>query len=537
MGSGVSARGTELFPSSTGLNPGSLTERSYSQPMPSPTSRLRIRERLEAEVGRIDKDAPARVALVYPSPYAVGMSSLGYQRIYRSIQAAPGLCCERVFLADAAEGPAARQEEQPRSYEGDRDLTEFSVIAASVAYELELGGLVKLLQAAGLPPRARDRAARHPLVLAGGPLTFSNPLPLGVFADAIVMGEAEELVEPALRAILESRSRDAALEALAKLPSLYVPELHGDAMPGVSACDDALLPAFSAIRTPHTELSNMFLIEVERGCSRGCSYCVMRRSTNGGMRLVPKEVVLDRVPVDCRRVGLVGAAVSDHPKIAEIVRELAARGCEVGLSSLRPDRLKDELVQALRLGGYRTLTTALDGASERLRERIERRGREPHYLAAAERAKRHGMDRLKLYLMVGLPDETDDDIDECARFVGELSKILPVALGVAPFCPKRNTPLDGQPYAGVSLVRERLDRLRRGLQGRADVRATSARWAWVESVLAQGGRAEGEALLGAVQAGGRYSDYRRAFAALGHFPDGSDRVPARAERRRLPLAG
>src|SRR5262249_17908357 len=162
-------------------------------------------------------------------------------------------------------------------------------------------------------------------------------------------------------------------------------------------------PARSAIVTPHTELSSMFLVETERGCSRGCSYCVMRRTTNGGMRVVPKEVVLEAVPDWARRVGLVGAAVSEHPHIAEIVRRLAELGCEGGLSSLRRDRPKEEFVAALSLGGYRTLTTALDGASQRMRDLIERRGREQHYIAAAELARRHGMQRLKLYLMLGLP--------------------------------------------------------------------------------------------------------------------------------------
>jgi radical SAM superfamily enzyme YgiQ (UPF0313 family) len=263
----------------------------------------------------------------------------------------------------------------------------------------------------------------------------------------------------------------------------------------------------------------------------------MRRSTNGGMRLVDKETIFAKIPADARKVGLVGAAVSDHPKIVEIVRTLAERGLEVGLSSLRPDRLKDEFVEALKLAGYKTLTTALDGPSERLRDLIERRGREPHYLQAAERARKHGMDCLKLYLMVGLPGETDADIDECVKFVSELSKIVPIALGVAPFCSKRKTPLDGLPFAGVRTVEERLKRLRRGLRGRAEVRPTSARWAWVEWVLAQGGPAEGLALARAARAGGTFADYKRAFAELGHTPDGSGyaetKMPMAPERLRL----
>src|SRR5258705_8314830 len=121
---------------------------------------------------------------------------------------------------------------------------------------------------------------------------------------------------------------------------VFVPEHHGETLPSIAQCDDALLPAWGPIRTKETELSDMFLIESERGCSRGCTYCVMRRSTNGGMRIVPKEVIFDKIPADVKKVGLVGAAVSDHPKIIEIVTELAERGMQVGLSSLRPDRLK-----------------------------------------------------------------------------------------------------------------------------------------------------------------------------------------------------
>ena len=504
--------------------------------MLSAATRQLIRTRLAAEIGRIEKEAPTRVALLYPSPYHVGMSSLGYQSVYRAIQRMPGFACERVFLPDEGDRAGAVIE-RPRSYEGLRELGEFPIVAVSVAYEIELAGLVRVFDVSGIPALAEERDERAPFVLAGGPLTFSNPVPLAPFVDAIVVGEGEGLIERCLEIIAASPTRRDALEALAAVPHVFVPALHGDELPRPASCDDALLPAQSAIRTPHTELSGMFLIEAERGCSRGCTYCVMRRSTNGGMRLVDKETILERIPQDTKKVGLVGAAVSDHPRIVEIVRALADRGLSVGLSSLRPDRLKDEFVEALKLAGYRTLTTALDGPSERLRDLIERRGREPHYLNAAERARKYGMDALKLYLMVGLPGETDDDIDECVRFVSELSKVIPIALGVAPFCSKRNTPLDRLPFAGVRTVEARLDRLRRGLKGRAEVRPTSARWAWVEWVLAQGGRAEGRALLAAVRNGGHFADYKRAFAELGHAPDGAGyaglAMPIAPERKKL----
>ena len=504
-----------------------VTERSTRE------SRIRlVKDRLLAEVGRIEKQAPFTVALTYPSPYGAAMSSLGYQRIYRAIMESDGLACERVVLDDEAEGNLAAQG-RAVSYESLRPLDEFPVIAASVAYEGEIGGFVRMLEAAGIPAlrtERQDHEGRHPFVLAGGPLTFSNPLPLSPFVDALVVGEAEVITVDVLR-VLESTEKHAdRLAALAKIPHVFVPEIHGGILPTVAKVPDDMIPAWAPIRTPHMVLSNMFLVETERGCSRRCTYCVMRRSTNGGMRLASMERILELVPPDAKRVGLVGAAVSDHPRIVDIVNTLTDQGREVGLSSLRPDRLKDEFVAALARAGYRTLTTAMDGPSEKMRELLERKAKEKHLLRCAELARLHGMQTLKLYLMIGLPGETDEDIDECARFTTELSKIVPIALGIAPFCAKRNTPMDGTAFAGINVVEKRLDRLRRGLRGRADVRSTSAKWAWVEYVLAQGGADEGLAVLEAVRDGGNFAAYKKAFGKL------DTRVGTVKPRRSLAIA-
>ena len=485
-----------------------------------------ILARLGDEIGAIDKDAPESIALVYPSPYHVGMSSLGFQTIYRSINGTDGRAAHRAFLPDDVD--AWRQSRAPLvTYEKLRPVSDYPILAFSVAYETELAGLIEVLELSGIPPLAEERGSRHPLILAGGPLTFSNPLPLAPFVDAVIMGEADQSVHAVLDVIFDSETRQSALRAISKHPHVFVPSLHGDLLPPIDKARDEDLPAFSQVITPHTELRNMFLIEPERGCHRGCTYCVMRRSTNDGMRIVKKERLLSLVPEGAERVGLVGAATTDHPQIVDIVNALADSGREVGLSSLRADRLTDELVRALRRGGHRVLTTASDGTSQRMREVIQRRTSEAQLRNAAELARRHGMKRLKLYVMVGLPSETDEDIDELIAFGQELSSIIPLSLGVAPFVAKRNTPLDGTPFAGMPLVEARLRRLRRGVRGRVDVRATSARWAWIEYVLAQGGRAEGRAVLDAVHAGGRFADWKRAFDAL----------PANRPRRLLVRPG
>ena len=482
------------------------------------------RELLAAERGTLYKEAETRIALVYPSPYRAAMSSLGYQQIYRTLHEMPGVAADRAMLGD------------DRTLETERPVGSYPMLAYSVAYELELAGVAETLERASIPPLRDDRDERHPIIVAGGPLTFSNPAPLAPFCDVIVLGEGEELVrELASIARDVNFSRERLWAALADRPGYYLPQ-HGEVVPKVAAVDDALLPARSVIATPHTELSDMFMTEAARGCSRGCTYCVMRRSTNGGMRIVPRERIIAGIPEGTRRVGLVGAAVTDHPDIAAIVRDVVDGGREVGISSLRADKLTDELVGLLARGGYRTLTVAADGASERMRRVIERSTRAEHLLRSAELAKAHRLHALKVYMMLGVPTETDDDVDELVALSRELSAIHgKVAYGVAPFVAKRNTPLDGTAFAGIDVVEARIARLRRGLTaaglgGKVEVRPTSARWAWVEYMLAQAETCGGLAVLDAYRAGGSFAAYKRAFEARGVVPTGPRaRVPSSRE--------
>lgn len=465
------------------------------------------------EHGSLRKEAPFRIAMTYPSPYHVGMSSLGFQTIAAEVNRHPSACAERVFLPDDVD--AFRRAKLPAvSEESHRPLQTFDVVAFSVAYELELPGVFSLMELSSIPLLREARNQKHPLVIAGGPLTFSNPDPLEPFVDVLLQGEAEDLIHQFLSELSGAMSRDALLARLALMPGFRVPgRSHESSRYFVAKATDERLPARSAIVTPHTELREMFLIEPERGCSRGCHYCVMRRTTNGGMRTVPPERVLELIPPWATRVGLVGAAVTDHPRIVELLTTIVDAGREVGVSSLRADRLTLPLVQALRRGGAQVLTVASDGASQRMRDLVDRKHSEAQLLHAAQLAKQAGLRRLKVYNVIGLPLETDDDIDELIRFSLELSRIIPVALGVAPFAAKRNTPLDGAPFAGISVVDDRLARIRRGLKGRAELRPTSARWAWVEYMLAQCGPEGGLAALEAFRQGGTFAAWKRGFEA------------------------
>ena len=354
----------------------------------------------------------------------------------------------------------------------------------------------------------------------------------------ILLGEAEGLIVTLVEALRAGGDSDRAsmLAILATQPGFYVPAIHGERVPPIAAADDACLPAYSQILTPHTELSDMFLVEAERGCHRGCTYCVMRRSTNGGMRIAEPARVLARIPPHARRVGLVGAAVTDHPGLVPILRALVDAGRGVGISSLRADRLTDEIVGLLKQGGYRTLTTASDGASERLRAEIQRKTKERHLLRAAALCRAHKLRHLKVYMMLGLPGETEDDIDELGRFGTELATVAPrVVFGIAPFVAKRQTPLDGAPFAGIAVVEGKLAQLRRALKGRVELRSTSPKWAWVEYRLAQGVR--GRSRRRARRAGRRPFCRLAGGAGRGADPDSPTRRPAPEVRRRASVLG
>ncbi len=481
-----------------------------------------IRRRLSEERGTVSKQASLTVALCYPSPYSVGMSSLGYQTIYREINLHRGASAERAFLPENTS--QYRNCSSPVfTYERERPLADFPVVAFSISYELELPGMLEMLDLSGIPVLRGDRRRHHPLILAGGPLTNSNPVPLAPFADFLILGEAEQLIHEFLDAA-QRMSREDLLRHFAGRTGCFVPGLSPSVPPIAKASQDSL-PARSQILTRNTVLSSMFLIEPERGCSRGCTYCVMRRTTNAGMRLVSPEVILGLIPEHAGRVGLVGAAVTDHPRIRDIVRAVVEGGREIGISSLRADRLDRELVGLLARGGHRTLTTASDGASERLRKIVDRKTTERHLLRAAALTREAGMKRLKLYEMVGLPTETDADIEELIRFSLELAQIVPLTLTLSPFVAKRNTPLDGFPFEPVSSLEAKLTRLRSALKGKAEIGSASARWAWVEYMLSQGDESAGLAAMDAWRAGGSFAAWKRAFAARSAQPHGATSVP------------
>jgi radical SAM superfamily enzyme YgiQ (UPF0313 family) len=508
---------------------------------PRDRARLLIEERLEAEHGTLGLDRPAPVCMVYPSPYRVGMSALGFQTLYRILnEAGPG--AHRAFLPDAWE-PASLRWPAPKesilSYEQRRPVSDYRILAMSVSYELEITGVIRLLEGAGIPLYAKDRGPRDPILIAGGPLTTTNPSMLLPFVDILMFGEGEEQLPLAVDKILSHRQRSTAIEAVAAMPHAIRGELepgHFEDFPTQAKVDKRELPAFSAITTPNTELADMFLVEPERGCSRQCTFCVMRGPSTGGMRLLDMETPLGLVPDTAKRVGLVGAAVTDHPKLEALIDRVVQTGRGVGVSSLRADRLTPDLVANLARGGYRQITVASDGISQRLRDQLQRRIKGESILRAADLVRDDPTVRgLKVYNMIGVPTETDEDVDELIDFNLEIAKKVRLTLTFSTFVAKRNTPLDGQPFIGTKEAEARLKKIRKGLGGKVQIRPQSPKWAHVEYLLAQRGAESGYAAVKAVYDGGGYRAWLKAFESLEPLPRplvfGDEALKARRARR------
>lgn len=472
---------------------------------------------LDDEIGTIYKEGRRRIALVYPSPYRLGMSSLGYQVIYRLLNERDDTVCERSFLPDDVDG--YRESRTPLfTYESQTPVGDSDIIAMSVAYETEVLGVLDCLDLSGVPFYARDRDERHPLVLIGGPITFSNPLPVAPFADVIIMGEGDELVGVLMDWYDSSPNRAQFLEDVAMLPGVYVPAIHGEVLRPVAQAADRFLPAYSQIITPNTELSSMHMVENARGCHRGCTFCVMRRTTNMGMRKVDPEVVLGTIPDHAKRVGLVGAATTDHPQIKHIMRSIVDSGRELGLSSLRADRLDSEFIELLSRGGARTLTIGSDGSSQRMRDFAKKNIKERHLVQAAEFVRDSNLKLLKLYMVIAYPGETIEDMDEMCDLLLELSKVCKVALGMSPLVAKKNTPLDGSKFEDSRSLERKIKHVHKRLGRKVDIRSTSVRWSWIEYHLAQGGWAMADVAVDVWENGGGYAAWKSAIKRHGFTP-------------------
>ena len=483
-----------------------------------------LQERFAKERGsyRYPAGGRTRFALVYPNTYFVGMSNLGIHIIYDLLNRRGDTACERVFLPDRTELPRYERTQTPMmSVETQTPLADFAVIGFAISFEMDYFHVVKMLALSHVRLRASERTARDPLIIAGGPCATFNPEPLAEIVDAFVIGEGEAVM-PALmdayhEGVRQGADRAALLRRLARVPGVYVPALYRvdyDAAGRIAALssegeipqtiarqwveDLDAHPAHTVVVTEDTEF-NLYLIETARGCGRHCRFCMagycFRRPRNRSLAVIEEEVRA-ALPYG-KKIGLMGAAISDYPEIDELCRSILGEGLSMSVASFRTDSVTKELVEALAASGLQTLTLAPEAGSARMRAVINKGIEEHHLFTAIDLGAAAHIPNFKLYIMVGLPFEEDADIaaiidlaERLRRYMDERGSRGTLTLSVNPFVPKPFTPFQWMPMASKKRLDAVMKTLTQALRRtkKIVVNFESPKEALVQAVLARGDR-------------------------------------------------
>jgi radical SAM superfamily enzyme YgiQ (UPF0313 family) len=472
-----------------------------------------------------------RACLIYPNVYRLGMSNLGFQAIYKIFGESPRMSVDRAFLPDRDELAAIRARREPLlSLERGLALTEFDLLAFSVAFETDYLNILAILEMAGIPLRREQRVgADYPLIIAGGSAIFLNPEPIADFIDLFLIGEGEEMVPEFLARYFEAHDRrlgpQARLRELARVEGAYLPDdftpvydedgsLRGVNYRGLGSPrvkrrlvrDLDRFATTSLILTDESVFGDMYLVEASRGCQWGCRFCAagfMYRP----IRYRSADKLLDQAKLGLTEravVGLVGAEMASVPGVEKIAGAVADCGARLSPSSLKADCISSELAQALARGGTQSVTIAPEAGSERMRKVINKNLTEPEILRAAQMLTANGVETLKLYFMIGLPEERDEDVLEIARLTAKIfecvcdsrSKLGRITVSLNPFVPKPWTPFQWDAMEDTRILKRKIARLRGefGAMKRVELDAESPREAYFQTLLSRGDRRVGRIL-------------------------------------------
>ncbi|MCC6648683.1 MAG: TIGR03960 family B12-binding radical SAM protein, partial [Polyangiaceae bacterium] len=511
------------------------------------------------EIGASPKDwagVEATVCLAFPDVYDIGMSHLGYKILYSILNRDPRTLAERTYAPWPDMEAELRRRGLPLvSHETARPLRDFDVVGLSLQYELTYTNCLTILDLGGVPLRALDRGDDDPLVIGGGP-TATHPEPMAIFFDAFVVGDGEDACRDVALAWARMKRagvpRAARLVEIAKMPGLYVPSLYevgvvdatgfevvtGTRHPDVPArVTRTFLPDISKYPFPDDSpvggpeaIFDRMSIEIARGCTEGCRFCQAGMIYRPVRERSPEEIVETVVSAVKKsghdEVALTSLSTADgtciSPLIKRVVERLTPEKVSLSVASLRAYGLDEDLLGELRRVRASGLTFAPEAGTQRMRDVINKNVTEAQLLETAERVFKKGWDRMKLYFIVGLPTETDDDVRgiletgrraldagkqalrEAGRHVGRAS----VTVSVSTHVPKPHTPFQWCAMDSLDEVRRKQALLRDGArQLKLDLRMHASDESVVEAIFARGDRRLGDVVEHAWRAGARFDSW------------------------------
>ncbi|MCJ7813577.1 B12-binding domain-containing radical SAM protein [bacterium] len=436
---------------------------------------IRELQRVERGSVRQNKSASVKIALVYPNRYCVGMASLGFQTVYRIFNNHPGVRCERAFLYEAP------YDREVRTLESGERLSCFDLVGFSLSFELDLFNVIRILMRTGIRILAEDRIEKDPLVFIGGIVTSLNPAPLLPFVDGLVVGEGEKCIHQIADALYAAKqkkvSRPEKLQTLNEIEGIFIPAINTPVKKQILHSLEAY-PTYTPIVTPKSHFKNMFIVEVGRGCTRGCLFCAAKKAYYP-YRLRSIESIIETVArwnPGAHRIGLGGAALSDYPDLEDLCEAFVNMGHEISLSSIRADRVTPNLVNLLDRGKVKSFTIAPEAGTERLRQSIGKGIADETLKQVVLLLKNSTINIMKLYFLIGLPGETGEDIQAMVRLIQELASIFHsknkrklIRLSVNAFIPKPFTEFQWLPMAGERILAEKLCMIKQGLKGKKNI--------------------------------------------------------------------
>ena len=509
----------------------------------------RLQELYKDEDSRVtvNPHAGQKIAIVYPNTYFVGMSNLCLHIIYEEINLRNDSVCERIFLPEKKELEAYDKTKTPlMSVETQRPMHQFDVVAFDVTFEMDYFHIPLMLRHGRVPIMGKDRTEFDPIVIAGGPCATFNPEPFADFIDAFIIGEGEGIVSRVLDIIrdgkMEGLDRHAILRQLADISGVYVPSLYvpiysedgefkgydiAEGVPKTIKRHFEMLTSGgeTVVATNYTEFGAMYIIEVARGCGRHCRFC-MAGYCFRVPRVRPLDILkegVERAEKLGKKVGLMGAAISDYPEVDELVNYIRSKDMRYSCASLRADSLTQAVVDGLADSGQKTITIAPETGSERLRRVINKGISEEHLQNAATLSAKSGIQHMRLYIMIGLPTETDEDIEAIVGLaertqahMAEVGCKGRLTLSINPFIPKPFTPFQWMAMDNQKTVEKKLQYIKKALQKnrRIEVLVESPKEAYIQGVLARGDRRLG-AVIAACAADRGSKSFKSEMKAAG----------------------